>query len=216
MLASDFDIKIAEAVSTRERERAYRFRYELYVEQMKRLQYYADHDSKQISEPLDQSGHVLCAYDSDDHLIGTVRYNVGVDENFGIYTSLYRLQEFGPFFPKHVSITTKLMVASRYRQTGVASQLAAACYTSGLKLGACFNVIDCNPHLVQFFEQLGYRQAGAVHHPEFGNVMLMVLAVHDVEHFEKVGSPLAALGREFEDKLRSVEFFRNSAFAHAA
>lgn len=49
---TDRRIEIREVTTAEERERVYRFRYKVYVEEMKRLQQYADHDKKEICEPL--------------------------------------------------------------------------------------------------------------------------------------------------------------------
>jgi hypothetical protein len=210
VLLRNSSITIAEAREPADRERVYGFRYQIYVEEMRRFQQYADHNKKRICEPQDLSGHVLWAYDIDSKVIGTVRYNVGMDENFGIYTELYGLESFAPFFPRHVSITTKLMVSAKYRLGGLACQLARACCIGALELGVCFDFIDCNPPLVRFFEHLGYREiAKSVLHPEYGVVVPMVLAVHDVVHLENVGSPFAALSKRFKDERHSVEFIRD-------
>ncbi len=177
---------------------------------MGRHQQYADHQRRTVSEPLDLSGHILSASSGDDSVIvGTVRFNVGVDQNFGLYRELYKLDAFTPFFPKHVSITTKLMVAPRYRRSRLAVELACACYRRGLELGTCFDFIDCNPPLVPFFVHLGYRQLfQPVRHPEYGEVVPLVLAMHDVEHLESVASPFSEIGKKFEDWQHSVQFLQ--------
>lgn len=208
------NVKIVEAITAEQRRLVYRFRYRIYVEEMKRFQQYADHEQKHVFEPLDRSGHVLAASNgSPELLVGTVRFNVGVDENFGIYTELYRLGHFAHFFPKNISITTKLMVAPSYRRSGLALDLAAFCYTRGLELGSCFDFIDCNPPLVPFFEHLGYRRTfRPVRHPEYGDVVPLVLVMHDVAHLRKVGSPFAEIGARFQDRLHSAEFFHDCSF----
>lgn len=213
MFVTNPGVEIREAIKADELERVYRFRYKLYVEEMNRFQQYADHDKKQICEPLDISGHVLGAYGDSDQLIGTVRLNVGADEHFGIYSELYKLRKFVPFFPKHISITTKLMVVASYRRSRLACQLAVAIYRVGLELGTCFDFIDCNPPLVKFFKHLGYRQTGElIRHPEYGNVVPLVLAMHDLEHLERVGSPFVETCKQFEDSQYSVGFFRDWGF----
>lgn len=210
MFVTKPNIEVREAVTAEERELVYRFRYKLYVEEMKRLQQYADHDKKEICEPLDRSGHVLAAYGDGDQLIGTVRLNVGADEHFGIYTDLYQLRKFIPFFPRHVSITTKLMVVASYRRSRLACQLAVACYRRALESGVCFDFIDCNPPLVKFFKHLGYRQTGElIRHPEYGDVVPLVLALHDLEHLLRVGSPFVDICKQFEDSKHSMEFFQD-------
>ena len=52
--------KIVEATSPEDRERVYRFRYQLYVEEMGRTQQYADDTAQTICEPLDFSVMFYC------------------------------------------------------------------------------------------------------------------------------------------------------------
>ena len=201
--------KIRLATNEADRNAVFRFRYEIYVKEMKRFQKYADHDKQNIEEPLDRTGHILIASDDEDRTIGTVRFNVGVDENFGLYEGLYRLREFEAFYPSSVSITTKLMVAPDYRYSVLPLQLAVRSYKVAVSLGAAFDCIDCNRHLLPFFQKLGYRQVFQdVVHPEYGCVVPMVLAVLDTGYLEKVRSPFAKLARGFADKRESVTFFR--------
>lgn len=199
---------IIEAIDARDRDAVYRFRYKVYAEEMGRPQAYADHEWKRIEEPLDASGHVLAAYNNVGRIVGTVRYNVGVDDTFGIYRDLYRLPAFGGFFPDHVSITTKLMVARDFRHTRLAVDLAMACYRAGLELETCFDSIDCNPPLVSFFKRLGYRQLWPeVEHPEYGRVVPLVLVLNDKQYLQDIRSPFAGIAAEYEDRYNAVAFF---------
>ena len=200
--------KIRLATTEADRNSVFRFRYEICVREMKRFQKYADHERCIIEEPLDKTGHVLIAEDA-GRTVGTARFNVGVDENYGLYEDLYHLREFDLFYPSSVSITTKLMVSQDHRHSQLPLQLAIRCYLDGLCLGTVFDFIDCNKHLVSFFRKLGYRQVfPEVVHPEYGIVVPMVLAMYDLEHFERVGSPFAEHARSLEDTKNSIAFFR--------
>ena len=203
--------RIKEVQTSADWDEVYRFRYLIYVEEMDRLQEYADHNQKLIQEPLDRSGHVLAAYADDGHIVGTVRFNVGVDEHFGLYVDLYHLKEFGQFFPSCISITTKLMIAAECRKGRLAMNLALECYDRGLNLGTCFDCIDCNEPLVGFFMKLGYRQIyPSVRHPEYGEVTPLVLVMHDTEYLKSIRSPLAKLSARFKDTLNSVAWFKEA------
>ncbi len=202
---------IIEARSPEQLDRVYRLRYQIYVEEMGRRQQYADHGQGIVCEPLDITGHVLSAsVVHSDEVVATVRFNVGVDEHFGVYTELYRLSMFAPYFPSQVSITTKLMIAAPYRRDRLAVDLACFSYRRALELQACFDFIDCNPPLVPFFTRLGYRQVfDPVHHPEYGDVIPLVLVLHDVNHLQRIGSPFAVIARRFADRHHSIEFYRH-------
>lgn len=210
----DLGTKIRLAKNRSDRTAVFKFRYETYVNEMKRSQKFADHQQRVIEEPLDASGHILIA-EKAGQTIGTARFNVGVDQYFGIYGRLYRLREFEPFYPARVSITTKLMVAREHRHGQLALRLALACYAEGLRLGTAFDFIDCNHHLVGFFRKLGYRQIFPdIVHPEYGPVVPMVLAMHDTNHLANVGSPFLEIARPTEDALDSVGFFHRKFLSH--
>jgi hypothetical protein len=191
-----------------ERLAVYRFRYEVYVKEMKRTQEYADRELEIVCEPLDKSGHIAFAEDS-GRVVGTARFNVGVDDSFGVYKDLYRLRSFGSFYPSSLSMTTKLIVAPEYRRSTLPLQLSVFCYKQGLPLGPVFDFIDCNPPLVLFFRKLGYRQVFPnINHPEYGAVIPLVLAIYDREHLESVKSPFARYCPD-KDQRGSVALFRD-------
>ncbi len=66
-------IRLAE--TSEDRQRVFRFRYEIYVEKMKRPQTYADHAARSVEEPLDGTGRIYLAEDDQGHVVGTVRSN---------------------------------------------------------------------------------------------------------------------------------------------
>ena len=132
-----------------DRQRVFRFRYEVYVEEMQRPQEYADHKAKTIEEPLDETGRIFLAEDEAGRVVGTVRSNYGSDTDFGYYAGLYGMESVGRSFPLRVSITTKLMVNAELRGSSLGCRLAMATYRDGLLDGILFDFIDCNPHLEQ-------------------------------------------------------------------
>jgi hypothetical protein len=189
---------IIRQVSTPEdRERVFRFRYDIYVEEMRRTQVYANHAAHIIEEPLDETGRIYLAEDDAGRVVGTVRSNYGCDTDFGYYEELYAMRCVGGSFPLRVSITTKLMVAPERRSSTVAARLAMAAYRDGLNSGILFDFIDCNPHMEAIFHRLGYQCfTGRIEHPEFGDALPLVLLLTDVDHLERVGSPFARICAE--------------------
>jgi hypothetical protein len=190
-----------------ERMAVYRFRYDVYVKEMRRTQKYADHEREIIEEPLDRLGKIVFAEDA-GRVVGTARFNVGVDQHFGFYEELYNLRSFGSFYPSFLCITTKLIVAPEYRRRTLPCQLSVFCYKQALPLGPVFDFIDCNPPLVPFFKKLGYRQVFPnINHPEYGFVVPMILAIYDRQHLEKVRSPFTRHVPK-TNHTESVDFFR--------
>lgn len=189
-------ITIRKAESAAERQRVFRFRYEIYVEEMQRPQTYADHDTCTIEEPFDATGHIFFAEDETGRVVGTVRTNFGRDTDFGYYRELYGMSCLGRHTPEQASISTKFMIAPHLRKGTLAVRLASYGVEFNLKHGILFDFIDCNPHLEATFRRLGYvRYRGRVQHPEYGDVLPLVLPLTDLEHLESVGSPWARICR---------------------
>jgi GNAT superfamily N-acetyltransferase len=188
-------IRIAQ--TSEDRQRVFRFRYEIYVEEMQRQQKYADHAARTVEEPFDQTGHIFLAEDEMGRVVGTLRTNFGRDTDFGSYRELYGLACTGRWFPQHVSICTKLMVAPEYRSSRLGIRLAGHLYQFGLEHNILFDFIDCNPPLEPLFFGLGYcRYHPRIQHPEYGDVLPLVLPLTDLAHLEEVGSPFARICRE--------------------
>jgi GNAT superfamily N-acetyltransferase len=167
----------------------YRLRYEVYVEELQRVQRYADHEARLVVEPLDRTGRIFGAFEG-DRAVGTVRVNFARDSELGEYESLYGMASLGAKHPRVTSITTKLLVTKDYRSSSLAYRLAAAAYADGLPEGIEHDFVDVYPPRVPFFEKLGYR----VHipeavHSEFGSVIVMRLDLRDEAHLRAVGSP---------------------------
>lgn len=176
-----------------ERNAVYRFRYQIYCEEMGRVQQYADHTAKTIREPLDEHAHIMAAYE-DGELVATLRSNFACQCDLGYYPELYNMAAIASVYPRHVSMGTKFMMLPRYRRGTLAVRIMMAAFKRGMEEDIRFDFLDCNPHLEPFFAGMGYRPScGRVHHPEYGDVQPLYLAFGDAEHLRAVGSPFAKL-----------------------
>ncbi len=185
------DIKFIETEA--EHEAVYRFRYQIYCEEMGRVQHYADHAAKTIREPLDERAYIMAAYD-DGELVATLRSNFAWQCDLGYYPELYNMAAIAPDYPRHVSMGTKFMMLPRYRRSTLAVRIMMAAFKRGLEEDIRFDFLDCNPHLEPFFKGMGYRPAcDRVNHAEYGEVQPLYLAFGDAEHLRAVGSPFAKL-----------------------
>ena len=164
------DIRLAQTPA--ELSALFAFRYRIYVEEMGRTQKYADHTTRNISDPLDAAAFNLVAW-HDERIVGCVRVNFARDGGLDYYRDLLRMEAIGPSWPDRVSLCTRLMIAPRWRRTTLAVRLSIACYELGLGSGIAWNFIDCNDHLVGFFERLGYEFTHQPTHEEYGQVNAM-------------------------------------------
>lgn len=185
---------IIDAVEPGIREDVFRFRYDVYVREMGRTQKDADHDRGRIEDALDSDAVLLAARHAITHgVAGTVRANLAGGRHLGLYEDVYGLWRLSGAERRVASITTRMMIERRLRKSPLALNLALALFERGLDRGVEIDFIDCNDHLVAFFEHLGYRRVGPIGHPDYGRVTLMRLDVHDLAHFRRVGSPFAGV-----------------------
>ncbi len=179
------------ATSEEDRERVYRFRYQVYVEEMLRKQTYADPVRRWIEEPFDATGYLLMA-EQGDQLVGTLRTNFASETDFSYYPELFSMNSVGPAFPEAVSLSTKFMIAPNLRAGTLAVRLARVVYELGRVRGIRHDFIDCNAHLEAFFTGLGYRRYSPhVEHPEYGRVLPLRLDIEDRDYLRCLGSPFA-------------------------
>lgn len=200
---------VKKAIEDQEKEAIYNLRYRIYVQEMQRKQFYADHDKKRVKEPLDEHGHLFYAL-MDDQYIGTIRVNLkreGELEN----EELYDLDLFRPFYPDYVSMTTKYMVLPEYRGNPfVASQLALAAFHHIRQNGILIDFIDTNAYLIRLYEQMGYRRyKNNINHPEYGYVTPMCFLFDDLDYLKSIKSPFYLVAKEYvsDEKSSTAAFF---------
>ncbi len=206
------EVEIRLATSDRDLEKLFRFRYDIYVEEMGRTQKYADHDRRMIVEPFDSTGRNFIALHR-GKIVGCIRSNLGIDTDFGDYVDLYQMQRVGPYFPRFCNVNTKLMVAPEWRRSGLMIRVASTAYEYVRRQGMVCDFIDCNPPLEKQFYRFGYRDyCGRINHPEYGDVLPMLLLGVDLAHLESCRSPLAEIERTLERDDNCVRHFRDEVF----
>ncbi len=189
-----------------ERRQLYRFRYSIYVEEMGRSPRHADHGNRTLEDPLDATAHNLVAIDG-GRIVGALRANLGAETDFGEYAELYGMERAGCWFPRHVSMTSKFMIAREYRGTAVAMRLVLACFELGVLRDVYFDFMDTNRHLEEVYARLGYvPYRGRVRHPEYGDVLPMVLNLTDTPHLRAVGSPYVRVRRRHPWRGAAIPF----------
>ncbi|HEY9812940.1 MAG TPA: GNAT family N-acetyltransferase [Candidatus Sericytochromatia bacterium] len=182
-------LEIRLAKTPKEKEQVFKLRYQIYVEELGYTQHYVDHKHKILEEPLDKSANIFAAYQN-GQIIGTVRSNYAKNSNLEYYPQLYKMRDFiGDAHPRYTSISTKLMVKKELRGSTLALRLMRANYQQLLVDGVKFDFIDCEPHMIPFFQKLGYQPIEMINHPEYGSGLAMMLNVFNFKHLEQVKSP---------------------------
>ncbi|NER37733.1 MAG: GNAT family N-acetyltransferase [Oscillatoria sp. SIO1A7] len=173
-------LEIRLAQTPEEREQVFKLRYQIHVEELgwvdKCENYEPNHETKTIEEPLDRTGYIFGAFE-DGELAGTIRINYAKNlEDSEEYAKLYKMREYaGDAHPLFTSITSRLMVPHHLRGKRIGLKLMQAGYKQQLVDGIKFDFIDCENHMVPFFEKIGYQLIGSFEYEVYGNYNIMVL-----------------------------------------
>jgi predicted GNAT family N-acyltransferase len=208
------DIQVAR--SDEDRERIFRFRYDVYVTEMGKSPAEADHQKKIIRDELDEDAHLLYAED-EGQIVGTVRLNCRSKKKFpDVWEQRYDIEKFAPSFGDHISMTSRMMVARDYRGSSVPAALVGAVYSAGREMGSKFDFCNCAPSLLEFYEQIGFRRfTDGFVDEDNGYHVPLVMVVRDTQYLRQVRSPLYRVARNFEHEPETGVWFQETFPSHA-
>ncbi len=169
----------------------YKFRYKIYEGEMQRNDQYADHEKKTIKDPFDDYAYNIGAF-KDGKITGTARINFCADGNCGFYRDFLELETAGASYPQNVAFSSRLMVVKSERRRLLPLMLSAECFNIALARRAAWSFLDCNQHLVSFYERMCFEvQNPSKLHPCFGDVAVMRVDLSDQRIFDKRRSIVA-------------------------
>lgn len=180
------DVRVAE--TPREREDIFRFRYKVYVEDLKKEVPGADHTQKMVRDEEDESGILLYVSDRTDKVVGTLRLNrlsKGVSDDL---RQLYGLDQFDDVPASQIAVASRFIVSPD--AAGAGSALSQ--YALGWALEHAIKLVFsyCSPHMVAGYEQLGFRRFKDNFSDPVGYRVPMLLVLFDKDHLRRIGSPL--------------------------
>ncbi len=189
-------VRVQEATSRADREEIFRFRYRVYVEELKKPLPFADHEKRIYTDELDEHARILVAYDENaGTIVGTVRTLFGAE--FAFPPSLLDRMQMAPLVEAlgedKISHSGVFMVDPAHRGLTIASQLVAHMFQLGLNIGASVDVCVAELALVRPYYQLGYRPYAAPirPYPTAGLRVPLVWTGRDRAYMASVGSPFA-------------------------
>lgn len=202
-------LRVEPARSEAERARVYRFRYRVYVEEMKLDTPEADPQRGWLRDPLDE--HSLSyALLRDDQVLGVLRVTHLPDlpdpaETIDRFAMQLAVEAFGA---EAICTTSRFMLDPSVRNGTAILRLIRAAYDDATAAGLRLNYGDCSPHLVPFYEHLGFRRyTRAFNDTTYGFKVPILMLVGDAERFERVRSPLARLARGRPDDAEARAWF---------
>lgn len=209
--------RILRADAAEQREAIYRFRYQIYVDEMGKRLSYADHERRMLYDALDDSAdHFLVEHQGE--AIATARLNQLGSTDFGDYwRQVYKLREWAEFPDSTISMSSRLMVAASWRGSAVLGGLLMTLFEHSRRLGVRFNFLNCSPSLLEFYEQLGYRRyTDGFVDEDVGYHVPMVFITEDLDYMRRVRSPFLRAARHFPADPSGTAWFERQFPEHAA
>ncbi len=193
------------AESEEEKEAVYRFRYDVYVEEMGRYRDVADHANRRFWEPEDDTARIFFAAENGE-VVATSRMNWGGDAPFTErLVDHYRLQPFLDELPPEVLVVGERgMVKPEFRGSPIFMDLGkeSAKFISEKRVQLIFGA--CEPHLLSLYVGRGSQTFAEknINSSEAGYLIPIVNVVEDVEYLRRIGSPSAATARDWGEDAR--------------
>jgi len=204
-------MQIRVAKSKDELEGIYRFRYEVYVEEMARALIEADPDTLRIVDPLDATGIQIYA-ENKGEVIGVCRLNLLRDTELPRHLAEgLQLGRFEPWLPHHCSYSSRLMVRRTERGAAIAALLIRSMYTITRERSMQFHFLYCREQLLRFYERTGCRRYAPAFVDHNGTTGIPVVGVlEDVDYLMEIGSALGRIGREFHNRPEAANWFQET------
>ena len=194
------------ARTQKERDAIYRFRYNVYYEELGRLLGNPDHTARMVYDEDDESDVSIHLYTgSPEFVTGALRlrcWPIGQvpDKVF----DMYNMSIFPNIDNTKVAELGRLMIRRTLRGGIILLSIARATYIRlandlGADLGFCFAA----PGLVRHYRKLGFSlyTCPLIPTPDGMNVAL-VSVLSDDRHHRRVGSPVSGMARRYYDRAK--------------
>ncbi len=205
-------LKVTPAITAEEKQRIYHFRYQVYVEEMRKQPKSANHRDKILTDELDETATLLYMAQGDE-IIATLQRSFL--DSTTLPPALYQhlgISQFADVFPKSaLSVSTRLMVAPAYRNSVTAGTIVLAAYQDARERGVQFDFLHAAPWLIPFYTNLGFRRYA--HHfldPDVGLQVPQVLVMEDLEHLRNVRSPFYRKACRYSNSPVAADWFKQT------
>lgn len=193
------------ARSGEDRDRVYRFRYDIYVEEMNRYRSVADHRSRHLKEDVDDQSRLYLATEA-DRVVGAMRFTWGADAP--LTPRHVQQYDLGPWLervpPESIIVGERFMVLPEYRGTNLLFKMFQTYlkFVNAHRIQLIFG--DCEPHLLNLYQGLGFRTYTRhnVSSAEAGYLIPLVMVPEDLEYMRAVDSPLLKVLEDFGEDAR--------------
>lgn len=203
-------VKLAE--TSAELQNIYRFRYKVYTDEMDFHFPWANKEERLLQDPIDGQSLNFYVKNRQDEIVGVIRLVIFSDQSApeGIIKKYHTHHFSEEFEGTNRIMISRFLVREDYRlHSKAAWKLIQECYHQCERNLAPLVFIDCSPHLVKFYEALGFRRYA----PNFTDDVLgykvpMVILLQDVDYLRKVSSPLYIFARKRRDARNLDDWYK--------
>jgi CRP-like cAMP-binding protein len=204
-------LSVIQASKAIEREQIYRFRYRVYVEELG-MTTEADDDRQWLRDELDDYS-TSYAIVAKDEILESLRMTHLSEvpspdlliKKFGMEPAIEKFGTSG------ICLTSRFILDRTLRHGKVIFRLMKAAFLEAQRRKVALNYGDCSPHLVPFYEHLGYRRYSLGYNDTaYGFKLPIVMLMEDIKFFERVRSPLRRLVLRKTDDIDLRNWFQNT------
>lgn len=169
----------------------YHLRYEVLVKEQGKHPKYADHDLRQIKEPLDEKGTLMVKI-LNGTVVGSARINLFHEIMDPFLLQCYDLEFFGSRnLQDEIVVISRMLMLPAFRGSATFAAFAKELFRWVLKNGRSLVLIECTSAYALAFSKLGFvPYHGSFQHPDGMVVSPMVLDCNNREWLRKIGSIL--------------------------
>ena len=196
---------------TEEEKRAvFRFRYEIYVEEMNRYSDVADHENRLLYEPYDEYSRISYV-GRKGRVVATARLTWGALAPFPQrMIEQYHLEPFlKELPPEAIAVGERGMIAPELRGTDLILEMIGAGLRFANSNRIQLTIGNCEPHLLNVYLDLGYRTYSRENwNCDSGYLIPILFAPEDIEYLRKFDSPLLEYVHDFGEDARVPDILR--------
>jgi CRP-like cAMP-binding protein/N-acyl-L-homoserine lactone synthetase len=194
-------VTVVAAEASADLEKIFGFRYEVYVNELQLTPPGADHQAKRLTDGLDAMSANYALLE-DDEVVGSLRMTFleDVSDPAPLVEKFVMAPAIEAVGRAAICTTSRFIIHPRLRHGRALYRLMERAYLDGMKRGIRLNYGDCSPHLLPFYEHLGYRRyTSAYNDTAYGFKVLILMMARDRQRFERVRSPLAHVAAGYPD-----------------
>jgi CRP-like cAMP-binding protein/GNAT superfamily N-acetyltransferase len=202
---------VAIADTEEARERVYEFRYRIYVDELGLRPAEADHANRRLSDALDACSVAYAVFD-EDRVVGSLRlvYLAEVPDRGPLIRKFAMEPALDAFGAPAICTTSRFMLDPALRHGTVILRLMETVFEDARSRGIRLNYGDCSPHMLPFYEMLGYRRYIAPYNDTSYGYKIPILMLCDHDWFQRVRSPLRRVVQRHPDDPEARAWFERT------